>query len=430
MKLGGMKRAVALTLAGAATIGLTVSTVTPASAATTITWLTDNSESGVKVAQATIAAFQKANPGIKVVMRTRNGGSDADNLVKTKLSTGTMEDVFNYNPGALLQALNPTKTLVDLTKEAWQKNVYDSFKPSVTAGGKLYGAPWGGAMGGGIYYNLADFRKAGITSTPKTWAQLITTAKTLKAKGITPICGTFGDSWTAQLFVLADYFNVQVAVPNFAKDYTAGKMKYAKVPAALKSFQRLEDTYKQGLYNSDANTAKFQDGVDRVVSGECAMYPMLTFVTASLPADKVNNVGFFAQPGDSASSYGLTTWMPMAMYIPKTTKHLAEAKKFVAFIASKAGTDARVKAEGYLSPFLTKDQSPAPATAPQATKDLAKLLAGKTAPALEFVSPIKGPNLPGLTVQVATGQVTAAEGAALYDTDVVKQAQQLGLKGW
>lgn len=157
---------------------------------------------------------------------------------------------------------------------------------------------------------------------------------------------------------------------------------------------------------------------------------MLTFVTASLPADKVNNVGFFAQPGDSASSYGLTTWMPMAMYIPKTTKHLAEAKKFVAFIASKAGTDARVKAEGYLSPFLTKDQSPAPATAPQATKDLAKLLAGKTAPALEFVSPIKGPNLPGLTVQVATGQVTAAEGAALYDTDVVKQAQQLGLKGW
>jgi len=430
MKLGGMKRAVALTLAGAATIGLTVSTVTPASAATTITWLTDNSEAAVKVAKATIAAFQKANPGIKVVMHTRGGGADADNLVKTKLATGTMEDVFNYNPGALLQALNPTKTLVDVSKEAFQKNVYDSFKPSVTAGGKNFGAPWGGAMGGGIYYNLADFRKAGISSTPKTWAELLNTAKTLKAKGITPICGTFGDSWTAQLFVLADYFNVQKAVPNFAANYTANKAKYAKIPAALKSFQRLEDTFKAGLYNTDANTAKFQDGVNRVVSGECAMYPMLTFVTASLPAAEVNNVGFFAQPGDSASSYGLTTWMPMAMYIPKTSKHQAEAKKFLAFIASKAGTDARVKAEGYLSPFLTKDQSPAPASAPQATKDLAKLLKGKTAPALEFISPIKGPNLLGICVQVATGQKTAAEGAALYDEDVVKQAQQLGLKGW
>jgi raffinose/stachyose/melibiose transport system substrate-binding protein len=308
MKLGGMKRAVALTLAGAATIGLTVSTVTPASAATTITWLTDNSEAAVKVAKATIAAFQKANPGIKVVMHTRGGGADADNLVKTKLATGTMEDVFNYNPGALLQALNPTKTLVDVSKEAFQKNVYDSFKPSVTAGGKNFGAPWGGAMGGGIYYNLADFRKAGISSTPKTWAELLNTAKTLKAKGITPICGTFGDSWTAQLFVLADYFNVQKAVPNFAANYTANKAKYAKIPAALKSFQRLEDTFKAGLYNTDANTAKFQDGVNRVVSGECAMYPMLTFVTASLPAAEVNNVGFFAQPGDSASSYGLTTW--------------------------------------------------------------------------------------------------------------------------
>jgi raffinose/stachyose/melibiose transport system substrate-binding protein len=430
MKLGGVKRAVALTVASVATLGLALGTVAPANAVTTITWLTDNSEAAVKVEKATIAAFQKANPGIKVVMHTRGGGADADNLVKTKLATGTMEDVFNYNPGALLQALNPTKTLADLTKEPFQSNVYDSFKPSVTAGGKIYGAPWGGAMGGGIYYNLADFRRAGITSTPKTWAALMADAKTLKDKGITPICGTFGDSWTAQLFVLADYYNVQVAVPNFAKDYTANKMKYAKVPAALKSFQRLEDTYKAGLYNTDANTAKFQDGVDRVVSGQCAMYPMLTFVTSSLPAAQVNNVGFFAQPGDSASSYGLTTWMPMAMYVPKSTKHLAEAKKFVNFIASKAATDARVAAEGYLSPFLTKDQSPAPANAPQATKDLAALLKGKTSPALEFVSPIKGPNLLGICVQVATGQKTAAEGAALYDEDVVKQAQQLGIPGW
>jgi len=55
---------------------------------------------------------------------------------------------------------------------------------------------------------------------------------------------------------------------------------------------------------------------------------------------------------------------------------------------------------------------------------------GKTYPALEFLSAIKGPNLPGITVQVGSGQVTAKAGAALYDQDVVAQAQQLGLKGW
>ena len=54
----------------------------------------------------------------------------------------------------------------------------------------------------------------------------------------------------------------------------------------------------------------------------------------------------------------------------------------------------------------------------------------KTASALEFDSPIKGPNLPNITVQVGSGISSAAQGAALYDQDVKKQAQQLGLKGW
>ena len=52
------------------------------------------------------------------------------------------------------------------------------------------------------------------------------------------------------------------------------------------------------------------------------------------------------------------------------------------------------------------------------------------APALEFVSPIKGPNLEKITVEVGSGITTAKKGAAAYDADVVKQAKQLGLKGW
>jgi raffinose/stachyose/melibiose transport system substrate-binding protein len=55
---------------------------------------------------------------------------------------------------------------------------------------------------------------------------------------------------------------------------------------------------------------------------------------------------------------------------------------------------------------------------------------GATAPALEFLSPIKGPNLEHLTVEVGSGIRSAADAAALYDEDVEKQAQQLGLPGW
>ena len=55
---------------------------------------------------------------------------------------------------------------------------------------------------------------------------------------------------------------------------------------------------------------------------------------------------------------------------------------------------------------------------------------GTTAPALEFISPIKGPNLEQITVEVGSGIRPAAEAAALYDEDVKKQALQLGLPGW
>jgi raffinose/stachyose/melibiose transport system substrate-binding protein len=55
---------------------------------------------------------------------------------------------------------------------------------------------------------------------------------------------------------------------------------------------------------------------------------------------------------------------------------------------------------------------------------------GNVGPALEFVSPVKGPNLEHLTVEVGSGLRSPAEAAELYDEDVAAQAQQLGLPGW
>jgi raffinose/stachyose/melibiose transport system substrate-binding protein len=55
---------------------------------------------------------------------------------------------------------------------------------------------------------------------------------------------------------------------------------------------------------------------------------------------------------------------------------------------------------------------------------------GMTAPALEFLSPIKGPNLPQLCVQTALGVKSPLDNAKEYDNDVQKQAKQLGLAGW
>jgi raffinose/stachyose/melibiose transport system substrate-binding protein len=223
-------------------------------------------------------------------------------------------------------------------------------------------------------------------------------------------------------------------VPNFAADYTAGKAKYATTPAAMAGFQHGEDVFKAGFLNEDFASATFTDGVRMVATGEGAHYPMLTFAIGGIAQDYPENladVGFFAIPGDDAANNGLTVWMPAAVYISKTTKHPEEAKKFVAFIASTRGCDVRSAANGATGPYLIKGCE-LPADVPAAVADLLPYFqeGGQTAPALEYLSPIKGPALEQITVEVGSGIRPAAEAAALYDEDVKKQAQQLGLPGW
>jgi len=397
----------------------------------TISLFIDNTAATINAAKTVVDAFQKANPGVTVKTEIHPGGTEGDNLVKTKLSTGSMDDVFWYNSGSLLQALDPAKTLVDLTNDPVMKDVDPTFLPVVTQSGKVYGAPWGTATGGGILYNKDVYSKLGL-QIPKSWNDFQANADKIKAAGITPVIETFKapDTWTSQLFVLGDYYNVQVANPNFAKDYTANKIKYATDPAAIKGFQKLAEVKNKGYVNSNYGSASLAQGLKMLGTGKGAMYPMLTGVIGSLPADQVNKIGFFGIPGDDASKAGATVWMPNGQYIPKTSKNVDLAKKFIAFVASPQGSDAFSQGTPPTGPYLIKGAT-LPANAPAAAKDVQAYIANKNeSPALEFLSPVKGPSLEQITVAVGTGQSSPQQGAQQYDADVTKEAKQLGLPGW
>ncbi len=90
-----------------------------AGAVTEITFLTGATDTDVASAKAIIEAFQAANPTITVKHDTRPGGSEGDNLVKTRLATGDMAEVFIYNNGSLLQAIKPEQNLVPLDDQPW-----------------------------------------------------------------------------------------------------------------------------------------------------------------------------------------------------------------------------------------------------------------------------------------------------------------------
>jgi raffinose/stachyose/melibiose transport system substrate-binding protein len=400
----------------------------------TLNFLVDNAPSTVKAAEQLAADFTAKNPEIKIEIESRPGGSEGDNIIKTRLATGELGDVFLYNSGSLFNALNPQQNLLDLTDEPFEKDVMDNFKAVVSADGHVYGAPVQTAMGGGVLYNKKIYADLGL-KVPKTWAEFMKNNEAIKAKGgIAPVIQTFRETWTSQLFFLGDFYNVETADPDFAKNYTENKAKFATSDIARKGFEHQAEIFKAGYLNEDFASASFEDGLRMVSTGKGAHYPMLTFAIGTLAEnykDNIQDVGFFAIPGDDASKTGLTAWMANSVYIPSTTEHPEEAKKFVAFIASKEGCDSQTKAVGAIGPYMVKTCT-LPKDVPPSVTDLVGYFegSGKNAPALEFLSPVKGPALEQITVEIGSGIRSPQDGAALYDDDVRKQALQLGLPGW
>jgi len=401
----------------------------------TLTFLTGNDENTSKPAEELIKAFTAKNPNITIKHETRPGGGEGDNLIKTRLSTGDMSELFQYNSGSLFQALAPEKTMVPLDDRPWLNQLDDNFKKTVTSNGKVYGAPFSSFNAGGVMYNRPIYAKLNL-QIPKTWSEFMANSNKIKAAGIAPVIQSYQDTWTSQLFVLGDFHNVLANEPDFPDKYTKGQVKYATDPYAIKGFEHQQQAHDAGFFNKDFASSKFEDGLKKVANGEGAQYPILAggvgTIASNLP-DKVNDVGLFGLPGDDAAKFGLTVWAPNGVYIPKTVQgaKLDAAKKFVDFVASQEGCDAQAKGATPTGPYGVKSCT-LPSNVTQVAKDIKAYIdkPGASSLALEFLSPIKGPALEQITVEVGSGIRPAKAGAALYDQDVKKQAQQLGLPGW
>ncbi|NQX29215.1 extracellular solute-binding protein [Microbacteriaceae bacterium VKM Ac-2854] len=424
--------------AGAATLALTLTGCSTSGGGSSdggsLSILVDNSEDSVTLWNALAEKFEAENPDITVDIETRPQGSEGDNLVKTRLATGEMNDVFAYNSGSLLQALNPDQNLVDLSDQDWVSKVDDSFSSVVSTDNGMYGVPVGQSMAGAVLYNKDVYASLGL-SVPKTWDEFVANSEAIKAAGgVAPIIQTYGDTWTSQLFVLGDFANVTADEPNWAEDYTANKAKYSDEPA-FAGFEHLAQLNEAGLFNEDYASATYDDGIRMVATGEGAQYPMLTFAAGPLVQnypDAAQKVGVFPIPGDSADSNPLTVWQPGGAYIPKSTEGAAldSAKKLIAFLATPEACEIQGDVSAPQGPYVVEGCS-LPDDVPAMVSDQLPFFdSGEIGAALEFLSPIKGPALEQITVAVGSGITSAADGAAQYDEDVKKQAQQLGIEGW
>jgi raffinose/stachyose/melibiose transport system substrate-binding protein len=215
-------------------------------------------------ADQVIGAFEKATGAKidKVVLP-----DDASQL--TKIATGDLPDVAWWQPtGSAMSVLLPSKNLQPLDSAPWLSKL----DPAVAAIGVVnkihYAAMVSTPSVLGMFYNKADFAKAGITKDPTDWDSLIETAKTLKAAGITPFYEGGGDGWPTQWWPQVQL--AEAAKAGFWDQVNVNKESFTSQPMQ-DVITRYKGMIDDGLFNSDILTATFDDQGTHLLDGSAAM---------------------------------------------------------------------------------------------------------------------------------------------------------------
>lgn len=406
-------------------------TATSEQAPVTLTLLMANTAS--TEGQDAVFEQMEKDLGITIERELRPGGAEGENIVRARLASGDSPDIHYFNAGSLFATLNPKQNFIDITNEPFMDRVLDSYKQSVTFDGITYGIPATASNTGAWLYNKAIYEELGL-DVPHTWAELMDNCQKIKDAGKTAIIASFATDWTSQLILLSDFYNVQAGDPNFAANFDSNQDKYATNPYAFKAFEHMEEVAQKGFFNADYNATTFDQALKMLADGEGAHYPMLTHAIPNIAInygmDAANGLGAFGQPGDNPDDHGLTVWMPDTYYFYSGSDKKDAMMQFADYMLKPESIELFASRQTASGPYVVKDTS-LPDDTPAPIKQLLEYFdSGKTAPALEFITSVKGPNSPQICIQCYGGMKPAKECAEEYDKDVEKQAKQLGLAGW
>jgi multiple sugar transport system substrate-binding protein len=253
--------------------------------------------------------YEKTHPNVKIARQSVSGPEILPKLL-SEAQTHTLPDLaVPDNPN--LPNLEATGQFVDLTPYLTKWGQWNSYLPGVRAVATNKTGTYGILIGTndlGIFYNKKVFAQAGIKTLPKTWADLLTVSRTLKAKvpgltyGAIGVGGQCGGNWQLLPFVYQQGLNVnQLTAPGTA--------------AAVNFWAQL---LKEGLANKEIITQCQSTNIPQLIQGKLAMAEDGPWDLPTFASDHFTDWGAFSIPLSSASDkasvpLGGEVWM-----IPKS----------------------------------------------------------------------------------------------------------------
>jgi multiple sugar transport system substrate-binding protein len=277
------------------------------------------------------AAFTKKNPDIKIDVNVINW-SDIDAKVQTMIQNNDEPDVLqtggyaDFVPDGLLYPAD------QVLSKATLDNFIPSFAKNGQINGKQYGIPFDSSTRM-FLYNTAIFKKAGIASAPKTWAEVAADAKIIKDKHLaaTPYGLPLGSEEAQAESYLWELGNGGGPVDS------SGKFALNS-PQNVQTFTWLKNNLvSKGLTYANPGTVDRTSGAwADFEAGKVAMLNGHPGILQTLKKDKVS-YGVAQIPGKDGplkSTLGVADWM-MAF---KHNGHAAQIKKWLDFAYSDAST--------------------------------------------------------------------------------------------
>lgn len=391
---------------------------------TTLTiWAAQNSNT---VPKAVISDFQAAT-GAKVNVVTIPDPYEQG--VQTKVASGDKPDLAFWQPTASqLTALNATTNLQTLDGAPW----VSKFKPALQditgkLDGKRYAALISSPAVEGVYYNKQVLAKYGVTSLPKSFEELISAAKVIKAKGGTPFYEMGGDRWATQWWV-------QVQLADAAKaglwDKVNKNQEKFTDPTILGAITKYKELVDQGLFNSNITSATFADQGKALLAGDAAMVIQVNSFFSQLQAtaktpELNEKIGFFPiSPSGNIGTFIPDQSNALVAFKTGDSKREAAARQLLSFWL------------GSEYPKFLADQNtvsletgvPSPSTVPDALNSVSDSLT--TAVGSMQALAVANPDLYINLANMLAGKMTPEQVASTTQNQFAQLAKAMGTSGF
>ncbi|OPH60021.1 sugar ABC transporter substrate-binding protein [Paenibacillus ferrarius] len=146
------------------------------------------------------AEKERKEKNIVVSFNTEYPGNDnASQILKTRLATGDVPDIFNIHAMNDLPDYYKAGYLADLSDQPLAGKLLDGIKPLVTINNQVVAVPLE-SLEWGYLYNKKIFNELGITP-PSTLTEMRTITQKLNDHQIKPFLLSYKESWIPQLFL-------------------------------------------------------------------------------------------------------------------------------------------------------------------------------------------------------------------------------------